>query len=176
MRRLRAPATVAVPALRTSPPPTKTGLTLDRIADRRYAQSPPGKDRGVPLRNSAASIAGSHMGRQEYRTAQAMIATQLDRLHRRSEALRIRAIRDIVDTMSRFHISVEELQAAQPRPRNSKAKGATPAARRASTPKYADPATGQTWTGRGPAPNWLRTYEEAGRDRASFLVQPAPHA
>ena len=32
-------------------------------------------------------------------------------------------------------------------------------------PKYRDPATGQTWTGRGKAPKWIE-----GRDRSPFLI------
>ena len=32
-------------------------------------------------------------------------------------------------------------------------------------PKYRDPATGQTWTGRGKAPKWIE-----GRDRSQFVI------
>jgi DNA-binding protein H-NS len=32
-------------------------------------------------------------------------------------------------------------------------------------PKYRDPATGQTWTGRGKAPKWIE-----GKDRAQFAI------
>ncbi|EPD35078.1 DNA-binding protein H-NS [Delftia acidovorans CCUG 274B] len=32
-------------------------------------------------------------------------------------------------------------------------------------PKYRDPATGVTWTGRGKPPNWIN-----GKDRAPFLI------
>ena len=32
-------------------------------------------------------------------------------------------------------------------------------------PKYRDPATGSTWTGRGKAPTWI-----ADKDRAQFLI------
>lgn len=32
-------------------------------------------------------------------------------------------------------------------------------------PKYRDPATGQTWTGRGKAPKWIE-----GQDRAKYLI------
>ena len=32
-------------------------------------------------------------------------------------------------------------------------------------PKYPDPATGQTWTGRGKAPKWIE-----GKDRAQFVI------
>jgi DNA-binding protein H-NS len=32
-------------------------------------------------------------------------------------------------------------------------------------PKYRDPASGKTWTGRGKAPKWIE-----GRDRAQFAI------
>lgn len=32
-------------------------------------------------------------------------------------------------------------------------------------PKYRDPATGQTWTGRGKAPKWID-----GQDRSQYLI------
>ncbi len=32
-------------------------------------------------------------------------------------------------------------------------------------PKYRDPVTGQTWTGRGKAPKWID-----GKDRSKFLI------
>lgn len=44
----------------------------------------------------------------------------------------------------------------------AKAKGSVGA------PKYRDPATGVTWTGRGKPPNWI-----VGKDRAPFLVSAA---
>ena len=33
-------------------------------------------------------------------------------------------------------------------------------------PKYRDPATGQTWTGRGKPPKWIQ-----GKNRDDFLIQ-----
>ena len=32
-------------------------------------------------------------------------------------------------------------------------------------PKYRNPSTGETWTGRGKAPKWIE-----GRDRSSYLI------
>jgi len=32
-------------------------------------------------------------------------------------------------------------------------------------PKYRNPSTGETWTGRGKAPKWIE-----GRDRSSFII------
>ena len=43
--------------------------------------------------------------------------------------------------------------------RQSKAKGAKVA------PKYRDPATGATWTGRGKPPKWI-----ADKERAQFVI------
>jgi DNA-binding protein H-NS len=37
--------------------------------------------------------------------------------------------------------------------------------RRAATPKYRDPATGTTWSGRGREPAWIN-----GKDRNRFLI------
>lgn len=42
-----------------------------------------------------------------------------------------------------------------------KAKGSVGA------PKYRDPATGATWTGRGKPPNWIN-----GKDRTPFQITP----
>ena len=38
--------------------------------------------------------------------------------------------------------------------------------RAAVTPKYRDPATGQTWTGRGKPPTWIKD-----KDRSEFEIQ-----
>lgn len=38
-------------------------------------------------------------------------------------------------------------------------------------PKFRDPATGATWTGRGKAPLWIM-----GKDRDQFLIEAAPAA
>lgn len=44
-------------------------------------------------------------------------------------------------------------------------RGAQVGARAAVAPKYRDPATGATWTGRGKAPKWID-----GKDRAQFAI------
>ncbi len=46
-----------------------------------------------------------------------------------------------------------------------KAAGSTKSAGKKVAPKYRDPATGNTWTGRGIAPKWLQ-----GKDKAQFLI------
>lgn len=45
------------------------------------------------------------------------------------------------------------------------ARGRSAAAGTKVAPKYRDPATGKTWTGRGKPPDWIR-----GQDRAQFTI------
>ncbi len=45
------------------------------------------------------------------------------------------------------------------------AKSSAPKAASKVAAKYRDPATGQTWTGRGKAPKWIE-----GKDRAPFVI------
>ena len=37
-------------------------------------------------------------------------------------------------------------------------------------PKYRDPSSGQTWTGRGRMPKWMEAQIAAGKDREEFLI------
>lgn len=36
--------------------------------------------------------------------------------------------------------------------------------------KYRDPATGETWVGRGATPKWMRAYLESGRNKEEFAI------
>ena len=44
------------------------------------------------------------------------------------------------------------------------------AARTATTPKYRDPETGATWSGRGYPAKWITDYEAKGRKREEFAI------
>lgn len=60
---------------------------------------------------------------------------------------------------ARALIAEHGLTAADVFPQSKKPKGGVGA------PKYRDPATGATWTGRGKPPNWIN-----GKDRTPFLI------
>lgn len=45
------------------------------------------------------------------------------------------------------------------------------AVKRSVAPKYRNPATGATWSGRGKPPTWI-----AGKDRAEFEISPSEAA
>jgi DNA-binding protein H-NS len=38
-------------------------------------------------------------------------------------------------------------------------------------PKYQDPDSGKTWTGRGKSPSWLSAQLAAGRSKEEFLIK-----
>lgn len=86
----------------------------------------------------------------------AMLEAQRDEL--RADA-RIDALRQIRDLMAEFEIGVNEITASKtcsPKPGSGI---------RSPVPKYRDPATGATWSGRGRIPRWL-----VGKDLAEFAI------
>ncbi|TCW84117.1 histone [Burkholderia sp. SRS-46] len=73
------------------------------------------------------------------------------------EAEREAAVGQIKELMKEFNLSVLDLQ-EKVHKRNLR--------RMSTAPKYRDPTTGRTWSGRGRQPAWL------GDDPAAFLIQP----
>jgi DNA-binding protein H-NS len=79
--------------------------------------------------------------------------------------------------MAAFGITVKDIQSPSKskiktaisgksvKPRGKATAGATVAA------KYKGPE-GQTWTGRGLTPRWLKTLIDSGRAKEEFLIQP----
>ncbi|WP_230957921.1 H-NS family nucleoid-associated regulatory protein [Burkholderia diffusa] len=70
------------------------------------------------------------------------------------------ALRQIRYLMALYQISNEELEGAGSSRKRS--------LRKKIAPKYWDPQTGQTWSGRGRTPLWL-----AGKDWSAFRIDPA---
>jgi DNA-binding protein H-NS len=68
------------------------------------------------------------------------------------------AVAKVRELVAEFGLTVQDVFPS----RGTKSAG-KPASKVA--PKYRDPATGQTWTGRGKAPKWID-----GKDRSQFLI------
>lgn len=67
------------------------------------------------------------------------------------------AIADIKAKMQEYGITVADITGAdKKKPRKSAGTVA---------PKYRDPSSGETWSGRGKPPKWI-----AGKDRGAFLI------
>lgn len=81
------------------------------------------------------------------------------------------AMDSIVKTMGEFSISLEELfdhlKASGFKPKGQ----AAVKAKAKVEPKYRDPASGATWSGRGRAPAWIKEAEDKGKSREKFLIK-----
>lgn len=78
------------------------------------------------------------------------------------------ALDSIIKAMLEYDITADDVVARY--------RSATRTSRRTGTsqpvpPKYRDPATGQTWSGRGRTPRWLTSAEADGEHRDSFLIK-----
>lgn len=120
------------------------------------------------------------MTRDTYAALQLKIQKEITRLQKQAEALqnkqRTPVIASIVRSMREYDISLEEISAAynKKKPaRTTAAQPRTPTAspKRTVPPKYRNPETGATWTGRGKAPRWVSDAEAQGNSRDQFLIK-----
>jgi DNA-binding protein H-NS len=103
------------------------------------------------------------------------IDTEIHRLQRKRDALRMKQrrpiIKSIVRSMREYNISPEELSDAFRKGRTPAESAVRARARASATPKYRNEATGETWSGRGRAPRWIAAAEAEGVGRERFLIQ-----
>jgi len=109
---------------------------------------------------------GQHPEHQEHQEAAhdgeyERIMQQINELMARAEDLRHQqrnqALRSILEQMHKYGLTIKDIQSR---------KIGRPAKRSSATsvpPKYIDPATGATWTGRGRKPTWVIRAIEGGK-------------
>jgi len=93
------------------------------------------------------------------------LKAQAEALLKQAEAARraeiASVVADIQAKMKEYGISLNDLKG-----------GATKTqARAAVAAKYRNPATGQSWSGRGRAPKWLAEELAKGRSKDAFLIK-----
>ncbi|MGT2453946.1 H-NS histone family protein [Cupriavidus basilensis] len=99
------------------------------------------------------------------------LLAEKEKLEAQIEAVRATEVADVIEQiralMAQFELTAEDI--APKRRRGRPASGAAPTETIKSSlpPKYQDPKTGATWTGRGRAPAWL------GKNRDKFLIPEA---
>ena len=100
-------------------------------------------------------------------TTYKQLLDQAGKLMRKAETVRKKEIGTVVaeirTKMTEYGISLKDLGAGglKKHRRGRKAKVAA---------KYREPASGQTWSGRGRTPKWLQAAEATGKRRESFSV------
>lgn len=96
---------------------------------------------------------------KELLAQQAELDRQIEAARREEVGAAVQMIRDLV---AEFKLSEDEVLRAvrgETRSISQTREG------KKVEPKYRDPATGKTWTGRGKAPRWID-----GKDRDAFLI------
>ncbi|WP_186109691.1 H-NS histone family protein [Burkholderia gladioli] len=92
------------------------------------------------------------------------LKAQLDELHERTEAARIAELEAVVvqirELVAEYGITEDQIHGRKRAPRATRESAAPVEA------KYQNPKTGETWSGRGRAPLWIR--DAKNRDR--FLI------
>lgn len=91
--------------------------------------------------------------------AQAEALLKQAEVARRAEIASV--VAEILARMKEYGITLHDLKGGA-----KKAKVHAPVAA-----KYRNPATGETWSGRGRAPKWLAAEEAKGHSREAFLVK-----
>ena len=91
--------------------------------------------------------------------AQAEALLKQAEVARRAEIASV--VAEIQARMKEYGITLDDLKGGA-----KKAK-----ARTAVAAKYRNPATGESWSGRGRAPKWLAEEQAKGRSKAAFLIK-----
>lgn len=89
---------------------------------------------------------------------------QQEELLLKIEEARQRELADAIASVRKL-VSEYGLTAQDVFPSGRKGGGTSSRSGAKVAPKYRDPATGQTWTGRGKAPKWIE-----GKSREQFLI------
>lgn len=113
------------------------------------------------------------------------LMTQITNLKKQAESVRSleksTAVAEIKERMNALGISLTDLQIGGSSkviaPKGVKTTNLVAqeiqvkASRRKPEPKYLDPTTGTTWTGRGKTPKWLQAALSSGKKKEKFAIR-----
>ncbi|HLT99939.1 MAG TPA: H-NS histone family protein [Burkholderiaceae bacterium] len=120
------------------------------------------------------------MTKTNYAMQRRKLEKEIQKLQKQAAALeqkqRAPIISEIVRSMREYDITLEELETALTRRKRTAGKRAAKGVKTATPrgpvpPKYRDPDSGATWTGRGRAPRWVVEAEAQGKSREDFLIK-----
>jgi DNA-binding protein H-NS len=99
----------------------------------------------------------------EHQAEAALLKAKITEARQTKHSENIASIRQL---MAELAVSVNDLQPGEAKKEVSKTRSPG----KPVPPKYIDPETKITWSGRGATPNWLKTYAANGRNRDEFLI------
>lgn len=94
-----------------------------------------------------------------------------DKIEARIEKVARSEAETLKNRLAKLEPFIGSKPSSKPRKKQAQTKRAPSAMKgKKVEPKFRDPDTGKTWSGRGMVPVWLREHEEAGRKREEFAV------
>lgn len=101
------------------------------------------------------------------------IMAQIEALQKQAEEIRTAELADVIaeirQKMHDYDLTAADLGFAAAAPARD-IQPVSPSKRAAVKPKYRDPLSGSTWSGRGVMPKWMKAALEAGHNRDDFLI------
>jgi DNA-binding protein H-NS len=104
------------------------------------------------------------------------VTAEIEKLKAKAESLRKSEMAGVIsrikDAIKAYDLTAADLGlsvGAAPRASKSAARSAPASGVSVGVPKYRDPASGNTWTGRGKPPLWI----QGAKDRSAFLIDGA---
>lgn len=111
------------------------------------------------------------MSSTEKRTYQ-QILEEIEVLQEKAEAIRqaevAAVIEDVRAKIKAYNLTARDLGLTTESSTARSQRGAAPSS--PMPPKYRDPVSGKTWTGRGVHPGWLKEYVAQGRNKEEFAI------
>ena len=104
---------------------------------------------------------------QQINQAETKVNELREQLAQQRNNERAQAISSAKELIKTFQLSAADLGLSG---KKSPARKEAADKRATVAPKYRDPATGKTWTGRGKTPGWMSSELSAGRSKQDFLI------
>lgn len=107
---------------------------------------------------------------QQINQAEAKVNELREKLAEQKNTERAQAITSIKELIKTFQLTAADLGLSGKKSlvRKERAMGDK---RTRVAPKYQDPVSGKTWTGRGKTPAWLAAQLSAGHSKQEYLIQ-----
>ena len=107
---------------------------------------------------------------QQINQAEAKVNELREKLAQQKNNERLQAITAAKELIKTHQLSAADLGLAGKKATTRKER-ATGDKRSTVEPKYKDPSSGKTWTGRGKTPAWLAVHLSAGRSKQDYLIK-----
>lgn len=108
-----------------------------------------------------------HEGKKSYLELQKQIAALQQEADALLQAERAQVIVEINKKIAEYKITAQELQFPG---KSAEKKSKSKTSKVPGEPKFRNPETEVTWTGKGKTPKWIKDHEEGGGSREDFLI------